>query len=55
MIEALLESHIIFGKSSGFNDIDLNSLVLDGLNGFKVVGEDIFDDSGWSVVRWRCE
>ena len=39
-------AYVVFGKASGFADIDLASL---GTNGFKIVGEDAADRVGFSV------
>ncbi len=41
------ESYVIFGKASGFTDIDLTTLTPD--QGFRIFGDDQFDASGYSV------
>ncbi|MBI2993729.1 MAG: FG-GAP repeat protein, partial [Gammaproteobacteria bacterium] len=43
------ESYVVFGKASGFNaSVDLDAL--DGTNGFRLDGIDVFDFSGRSVA-----
>ena len=47
-------SYVVFGRSErGFSDIDLRSL---GNRGFKLIGDDANDRSGFSVSGgWGCE
>ena len=42
-------SYVVFGKSSGFSDVDLADLKVN--DGFKIIGEDAGDNSGFSVSR----
>ena len=41
------ESYIVFGKSTGWNNIDLNNL--SSSDGIKIQGSAAYDNSGWSV------
>ncbi len=41
-------SYIVFGKAGGFN-VQMNLFSLDGSNGFRLVGETLYDSSGSSV------
>ena len=41
------EAYVVFGKSTGFTDVDLGALT--GANGFAIRGGDSFDDLGLSV------
>ena len=43
------ESYVIFGKSSGFDDVDLNTVALDGTAGFKIHSANSGDQSGHSI------
>jgi Ca2+-binding RTX toxin-like protein len=41
------ESYVIFGQADGFSDIDLATLT--ATQGFRILGADAGDESGWSV------
>ncbi|MEZ5841801.1 MAG: FG-GAP-like repeat-containing protein [Hyphomicrobiales bacterium] len=42
-------AYVIFGKGSGFANIDLTSIAA-GVGGFKIFGQNFFDRAGWSVA-----
>ncbi len=42
-------SYVVFGKAGGFA-ANLDLATLDGSNGFKLIGADRYDRSGWSVA-----